>query len=374
MIQSSNKTIIIAGGGTGGHLFPALAIGEEINRNYSNIKIHYIGSIYGLEAKVFPVKGVWHSLLPIRGFQRDLRLTSVLKNISLPFKILKSLYRLTKIFNEIKPDMLIATGGYASAIPLLYIKIFRINIDIYLQEQNSFPGITTKYFSNIANKVFIAFKDAKRHLNRKVYLTGNPVRSGLSNKFNKEDKNSFNFDNSSKTIFLFGGSQGSLFLNELLKSIINNITNSTLQLIWQTGDSHYKKYKKYESKNVFITPFINDMHEAYNHADLVISRSGALTLAELTICGKPSILIPFNQAAGNHQMKNATALSNVGAAEIHDEANLDKNIFYNSIKRLIHNEKKLKQMAEASLKLSKPNATKNIVEEIFNNKNIIYDV
>ena len=373
-MELSNKTIMIAGGGTGGHLFPALAIGEEINRNYSNIKIHYIGSTYGLEAKVFPVKGVWHSLLPIRGFQRDLKLLSVLKNISLPFRILKSLYRLTKIFNEIKPDILIATGGYASAIPLLYIKIFKINIDIYLQEQNSYPGITTKYFSSIANKVFIAFKDAKHHLNCKVYLIGNPVRSGLSNKFNKKDANSFNFDNSLKTIFLFGGSQGSLFLNELLKSIINNITNSTLQLIWQTGDSHYQKYEKYESKNVFITPFINDMREAYNHADLVISRSGALTLAELTICGKPSILIPFNLAAGNHQMKNATALSNVGAAEIHNEANLDKNIFYNSIKSLIYNDKKLKQMAEASLKLSKPNATKNIVKEIFNIKHIVYDV
>ena len=363
------KTILIAGGGTGGHLFPALAIGEEIHRNYSDIKIHYIGSKYGLEAKVFPIKGVWHSLLPIRGFQRDLRLISILKNLSLPFKILKSLYRVSKIFAEINPGVLIATGGYASAIPLLYIKIFKINVQTYLQEQNSYPGITTKYFSSIADKIFIAFEDAKYHLNHRTYLTGNPVRSTLSNRFNIKDKNHFNFNSSSKTIFLFGGSQGSLFLNKLLKSIIAELSNSELQVIWQTGDLHYQKYKQYQSKRIYITPFLNNMHEAYNQADLVISRSGALTLAELTICGKPSILIPFNSSAGNHQMKNAKALSNVGAAEIHGEENIDKNIFYNSIKKLIYNDKKLKKMSEASLKISKPYATKNIVEEIFNDIN-----
>jgi len=360
-----NKNILIAGGGTGGHLFPALAIGDEISHREPNINIHYVGSNFGLESKVFPVKDVWHTLLPIRGYQRGMNFESIGKNILLPIRIIRSIKKLKNLFNDFKPDIIIGTGGYASALPLyLGIKSYK-NISIILQEQNSYPGITTRWFSEKAKIVCVGFKSTNNHLNTNTVLTGNPVRKGIANGIRSNAKSSFNLEPNKKTIFLFGGSQGSAYLNKMMGKIVKEFLNINIQIIWQTGDLEYRKYKKYNNNNIHVTPFINNMANAYALADLVVCRSGALTLAEITVCGKPSILIPYPHAAGNHQTKNAEALVNAGASRILFEKYLKVNDLFDLIMSLINNEDEIEKMSKASKRLGQPNATNLIVDQIF---------
>ncbi len=359
--------ILIAGGGTGGHLFPALAIGDEIHRRRPNTKIHYIGSNFGLEAKVYPVKDVWHTLLPIRGLQRGLNLKSISRNIILPIRIVRSYYKMKNLLKDFLPDVIIGTGGYAAALPLyLATKNNKSNpIPIILQEQNSFPGVTTRWFSKNAKTICIAFNEANNHLTEKTILTGNPVRHGINNGKIKDALEEFDLDKNCKTIFLFGGSQGSAYLNRLMNNIANNIAGAGLQILWQTGDKEYIKYSHNNSKHIRVIPFINNMANAYALSDLIICRSGALTIAEITVCGKPSILVPFSSAAGDHQSKNAQALVNAGASRILFEKSLNHQDFYHSIMNLIHDKDELKKMSIASKKLGLPNATHDIVDHIF---------
>mgnify|MGYP001191230610 CR=1 FL=1 len=356
--------ILIAGGGTGGHLFPALAIGEEILSRNSDAKIHYVGSIFGLEAKVFPIKDVWHTLLPIRGFQRGLSFKSISRNLLLPLRLLKSFYKTRSLINDFDPNIVVGTGGYASALPLFVASHHKKNIPIVLQEQNSFPGMTTRWFAKEAEKVCVAFKDKGSDLSNKIIHTGNPIRKGI-NKGNKAlGYKKFYFNKVHKTIFLFGGSQGSSYLNNLISKIIKKIANSGIQVLWQTGEIDFVKYKQYISEKVYVTPFINNMAEAYAISDLIICRSGALTLSEITVCGKPAILIPFPFAAGDHQTKNAQMLVDTNAARMLLEKNLKKETLIYNIMNLIHNEKVLSEMGNASKLIGKPNATTKIVDHI----------
>ena len=363
-----NMNILIAGGGTGGHLFPALAIGEEILSRNSNIKIHYVGSAFGLESKVFPIKDVWHTLLPIRGIQRDLSLKSILRNSLLPFRILRSFHRTNNLINDFSPDIIIGTGGYASAIPLLVASTNKKNIPIILQEQNSFPGITTKWFAKRAKKVCVAFKDKNSKMLGNIVHTGNPIRKGLTKGNKSLAYENFSFNNIYKTLFLFGGSQGSSFLNNILSQIIKEFENANIQVIMQTGDTDFGAYKKYTSKKIHVTPFINNMSEAYAISDLIICRSGALTISELTVCGKPSILIPFSHAAGDHQTKNAQVLVDSSAAKLISEKNLNKKNLLYTVMNLIHNETALNKMRKASKAIGKPNATSKIVDLVLEQK------
>ncbi len=359
-----NGRVLIAGGGTGGHLFPALAIGEEIQRREPLTKIHYVGSIFGLEAKVFPVKDVWHTLLPMRGLQRGFGFQSFSRNVLLPSKIIKSFYKMRTLFKDFIPQIIVGTGGYASALPLFMATRKRYSYPIVLQEQNSFPGITTRWFASKSDATCIAFEEANEYLKRETILTGNPVRKGIANGSKIEASKKFNLSLKNKTIFLFGGSQGSAYLNKMIFSIIKNLTYAGLQIIWQTGDKDYIKYKHYSTKNTFITPFINDMAGAYALADLIICRSGALTLSEITLSGKASILIPYPYAAGNHQTKNAQALVDAGAAKILSQKLLKPKQLLHSIITLIHNQNELTKMSSSSRLLGKPNATREIVDQI----------
>ena len=359
------KNIVITGGGTGGHLFPALAIGEEINIRYPEIKIHYMGSNFGLEAKVFPVKDVWHTLLPIRGLQRDFSIKSLGRNILLPFRIIKSIMKVKAFFIEFSPEIIIGTGGYASAIPLFMASRNKDKMKIILQEQNSYPGLTTRWFSKNADKIYTAFRDVDKNLDsEQISLTGNPIRENISNGDFEKGIHDFNLCKQKDIIFVFGGSQGSKYLNILVDKIIDNIERSGVQIIWQTGDNDFIKYRDKSSKNIKILPFINNMADAYAVSNLVISRSGAITIAEITSCGIPAILIPFSNAAGDHQTKNAEALADAGAGEILNEKTIDHNILFHSIMNLIHNKQKLKKMRLASKKIAYPKATKAIVDDI----------
>jgi len=361
--------IIIAGGGTGGHLFPALAIGEEIQLRYPKANIHYMGSIYGLEAKVFPIKDVWHTLLPIRGFQRSFNINSFGKNILLPYRILKSFLQVKRFFDEFSPDIIIGTGGYGSAIPLLISCQKKRNIKIILQEQNSFPGITTRFFAKNAQKICVAFKDANKILGDKTFLTGNPIRKNITNGNAKIGFNDFKLSEERRTIFLFGGSQGSQYLNKIISQIVTKIANTGIQILWQTGNKEYTQYQHQITKRISIIPFIHNMANAYAISDLIICRSGALTLAEITVCGKPAILIPFSHAAGDHQKKNADSLGDAGAATVLLESTLNSNHLYHTIIKLLNNKKKINQMSTFSKKLGLPQATNDIVNYIMEENN-----
>ena len=356
--------ILITGGGTGGHLFPALAIGEEIKNRNSNAIIHFVGSKFGLESKVYPIKDVLHTLIPMRGIQRTISLNNLKKNILLPYYILLSILRMKSLIKKFSPQVIIGTGGYASAIPIFVGLRKKKSPIIILQEQNSYPGLTNRLFSNKANFTCTAFLEADKYLKSKTILTGNPIRKGIELGNYSRALKFFNFQKNQKTIFLFGGSQGSSFLNKIMNNVISQLSNKNVQVIWQTGENEYHLYKNQITDRVNIAPFIHNMADAYSIADLIISRSGALTLAEITVCKKPAILIPLPSSAADHQLKNAKVLEEKGAAIIIQEKEMKVNYFLETILKLLNNKTELQKMKEASESLGNPNSTTEIVDNI----------
>ncbi|MCK4903535.1 MAG: UDP-N-acetylglucosamine--N-acetylmuramyl-(pentapeptide) pyrophosphoryl-undecaprenol N-acetylglucosamine transferase, partial [Candidatus Marinimicrobia bacterium] len=258
--MDKQMTVLIAGGGTGGHLYPAIAIGETMQMRYPSIKVHYIGSKFGIEAEVLPVKALPHTLLPIRGLQRGFSLQSFSRNLLLPWRMYNSMRIARKTIKQLEPDIIIGTGGYASAIPLkLAVKR---NIPIVLQEQNSHPGITTKYFAEKAKRICIAFEAAKDELNSNTFLTGNPIRTNIQNGDKVKGSLLFDLSPDQKTIFLFGGSQGSAFLNKIMDECISMFNSEKIQILWQTGQNQYDEFKHLNSSIVKVRPFIHNMPEA----------------------------------------------------------------------------------------------------------------
>ncbi|MEE9190099.1 MAG: undecaprenyldiphospho-muramoylpentapeptide beta-N-acetylglucosaminyltransferase [Candidatus Neomarinimicrobiota bacterium] len=360
--MDKNLHIIIAGGGTGGHLFPAIAIGEAIIQHAPKSHIQYLGSQFGIEANVLPVKSLPHSLLPIRGLNRSITFKSFAQNLILPFRLFASIKRTRKLFDELTPDIVIGTGGYASAIPIR--EAIKRKIPLVIQEQNLLPGLTTKMFSDKASRVCVAFPESAEYFKNEVFVTGNPVRIGIQNGDRKRAAQRFNLNEGKKTIFLFGGSQGSRALNRLMELSVDELSEDGFQILWQTGPQKSDRYKKNEKESVRIKSFIYDMADAYSISDLIISRSGALTLSEITLCGKASILIPFPHAAADHQTINAKALSEANAAVLIPEHNLTAGKLIEEATALLNDEDRLTKMAQNSKSLGKPDATEVIVNHI----------
>ena len=261
-----------------------------------------------------------------------------------------------------KPHVIVGTGGYASAMPLKIAA--KSNIPIILQEQNSFPGITTKYFSNEAKIICVAFDDAKMELGKKAVITGNPIRASIMNGDRKKAGLLFDIDHNQKTIFLFGGSQGSAFLNDMMSNCIGLFESEKIQIIWQTGENQYDEYKKYDSALIKVRPFIDQMAEAYSISDLIISRAGALTVAEITACGKPSILIPFPHSAADHQKKNALSVQSANASKVFEEKEVTSRLLYRAVVDILYNEDKLSKMAQNAKKIGITDATDRIINHI----------
>ena len=354
--------ILIAGGGTGGHLFPAIAIGENIQSIHKNAIIHYMGSKFGIESKVLPVKGLPHTLLPMKGLQRSFAFHSIMKNLSLPYCYFKSTSIARDVFNEFMPQVVVGTGGYASAIP---VKIaLRNNLPIVLQEQNSYPGLTTRMYASKSKVVCTAFEEAHRYLNAECCLTGNPIRTDIINGKRDEGGRKFHLDPNKNTLFVFGGSQGSFFLNHLMEDSIENLKKNKIQVLWQTGDNHYSQYKHFDSETIRVIPFIDGMADAYALCDLIISRSGALAVSEIMAVGKASILIPFSNAAENHQYKNAKVLADQQAAVLLSEKKIDLITCMKTIIKLINDKTTLKEMGSKAKSMSKSNAKELISNKI----------
>lgn len=355
--------VIISGGGTGGHIFPAIAIADEIKRRHPQADILFVGADGRMEmAKVpeagYPIKGLW-----ISGIQRKL----TIDNLSFPFKLLSSLWNANKIIKEFKPDIAIGVGGYASG-PLLKRANAR-KVKTVLQEQNSFPGITNKWLASGANKICVAYSDMERWFPKeKINITGNPVRALIANaSITKEQSMAhFELDGSKKTILAIGGSLGARTINHALREHIQKILGDNIQLIWQCGKSfstESESIAKDYNSGLIITPFIKEMDIAYAAADIIISRAGAMSISELCLVGKPTILIPSPNVSEDHQTKNAKALSDVNAAILLKDADAKERL-YQAINELITDSSKMESMSQNIKKLAKPNATSDIVNQI----------
>lgn len=307
--------VILSGGGTGGHIFPAVAIANEIKKLVPSTEILFVGALGKMEMEKVPAAGYKIIGVPIAGLQRKFALS----NFKLPFLIIKSLLKTKKIIKEFQPDVVVGTGGYASG-PVLRAATNK-NIPALLQEQNSYAGITNKVLSKKANKICVAYEGMERFFPKeKIILTGNPVRQDVTQIEGKrpEALSFFKLDPDKKTILVIGGSLGARTINESIGAGLEEIEKNNIQLIWQTGKTYIAtaqdQVKKYNDKNIIARDFIGRMDLAYAAADIVISRAGASSVSELCNIGMPCVLVPSPNVAEDHQTKNAMALVNKDAA------------------------------------------------------------
>ena len=351
---------IISGGGTGGHIYPAVAIANELKERYPNAEFLFVGAKDRMEMEKVPqsgyeIKGLW-----ISGLQRSLSL----KNLMFPLKLISGLWASKKIVKSFKPDVAIGTGGYASA-PLLRVASNK-GIPCLIQEQNSHAGITNKWLSNKAKSICVAYEGMEQFFpSEKLKLTGNPVRQDLLDISDKraEAISFFKLNSNKKTLLILGGSLGARRINELINSSLDLFEKLNLQVIWQCGKFYYETYKNFETETVQIHAFLNRMDLVYAASDFIISRAGALSVSELCLVGKPVIFIPSPNVAEDHQTKNALAISNKNAALLIKENELESK-FESEFSALISSEEKQQEFSKNIKELAKPNATKEIVAEI----------
>ncbi|MBN4083030.1 undecaprenyldiphospho-muramoylpentapeptide beta-N-acetylglucosaminyltransferase [bacterium AH-315-A23] len=358
MKQSVN--IILSGGGTGGHIYPAVSIANELKKKYASANILFVGAKDRMEMEKIPeagyeIKGLW-----ISGVQRSLSL----KNLAFPFKLMSSLWNAHKIIKKFKPTMVIGTGGFASG-PTLFIAN-RKGIKTVIQEQNSYPGITNKLLSKKADKICVAYDGLERFFPaNKIIKTGNPVRQDLLSVGDKQKEalSHFNLKSDKKTLVIIGGSLGARAVNNLIEKHINWLVSKNVQVIWQTGKLYYEEFKKYnELEGVQTHAFLNRMDLTYAAADILISRAGASSISELCIVGKPVIFIPSPNVAEDHQTKNALAVVNKNAALLLKESELK--MFQIMFGEVLNDEELQQKLSKNIKELALPNATKDIVKEI----------
>ncbi|RAK24239.1 UDP-N-acetylglucosamine-N-acetylmuramylpentapeptide N-acetylglucosamine transferase [Flavobacterium aquaticum] len=351
---------IISGGGTGGHIYPAVAIANELKSRFPEAEFLFVGAKDKMEMQKVPqagyaIKGLW-----ISGIQRKL----TLDNAMFPFKLLSSMWNSFRIIKNFKPDVVIGTGGFASGAVLKVASM--LNIPTVIQEQNSYPGITNKLLAKKANKICVAYENLERFFPKdKMILTGNPVRQDLINEASKSEAIAyFKLDANKKTLLVLGGSLGARRINQLIEKELDFLLSQNIQIIWQCGKLYLNDYSKYnEKENVQVVAFIDRMDLVYAAADVVISRSGASSVSELCIVGKPTIFIPSPNVAEDHQTKNAKAISDKNGAILIRESELESQ-FETVFSDLISNESKQAELSQNIKKLALPNATKQIADEI----------
>ncbi len=348
---------LFAGGGTGGHLFPAVAVAEKIKSILPEADILFVGTKSKIEGRVVPKLGFKFKSIWIKGFSRKFNL----ENLLFPLKLIVSIVQSIFINIKFKPQVAIGSGGYVSG-PAIYGSSIT-GAKIILLEQNSYPGITTRLLEKKSKEIHISFEDSKKYFKEKdkLLLTGNPVRESLT-KINKEEAlKEFGFNSSKKTLFILGGSLGAYTLNEAAAASLKKIEENGLQVIWQTGKNYIEKYKNLKSKNVWINAFIDNMNYAYAACDLLVARAGASTIAEVLMLGVPAILVPSPNVAANHQYHNAKSLTETEAAILIEDKNIKEKLF-DSVIGLINNEEKLKEISANAKALAKPDAARIIAE------------
>jgi UDP-N-acetylglucosamine--N-acetylmuramyl-(pentapeptide) pyrophosphoryl-undecaprenol N-acetylglucosamine transferase len=354
---------MISGGGTGGHIFPAISIANELKRTFPDAEFLFVGAQNKMEMERVPqagyrIEGIW-----ISGIQR--KLTAA--NLAFPFKVVSSLSKCFKLIRKFKPDVVIGTGGFASG-PLLYAASLKGKPTL-IQEQNSYPGITNKILAAKAAKICVAYSKMDRFFPKdKIVFTGNPIRKNITD--NNTDKTQaleqFKLHTSRPTLLILGGSLGARKINELIASNLDKLLQLGVNILWQTGklyyDSLFEQHREKCGDQLQIHAFLKDMNAAYAASDIIISRSGAGTISELAVSGKATLLIPSPNVAEDHQTKNAMALVENDAALIFKE-NEDESHFLGQIQLLLKAEEREKLQTQI-LKLAKPNAAADIAQEV----------
>ena len=355
--------IIISGGGTGGHIYPAIAIADALKRREPLIDILFVGAEGKMEMEKvpqagYPIKGLW-----ISGFQR--RVT--LQNFLFPFKVMHSLVKCRQILKSFKPDVVVGVGGYASG-PLVKVAA-EMNIPSVLQEQNSFPGVTNRMLAKKASKIFVAYPEMQKYFPAdKIIFTGNPMRGQLAKDISKEQAAAyFGLDAGKKTILAFGGSLGARTINEVIQQSLDLIRGrNDMQVLWQIGKLYAEKYLDSpvaKLDNVKATVFIDRMDLAYALADIVIARAGAITISELCLVGKPVILIPSPNVTGDHQTHNAKALVNNEAAILIPDAVAPQKAIPEAL-RLLDQPEEMAKLEHNIRSFGKPFAADEIADHI----------
>ena len=362
--QMGIKKVIISGGGTGGHIFPAVAIANKIKETYPNADILFVGAEGKMEMEKVPQAGYKIIGLPIRGLQRKL----TLKNLAVPFKLMASLRQAKKIVKDFRPDVAIGVGGYASAATLR--KAAQQGVPTLVQEQNSYPGITNKWLSKKAKTICVAYDGLERFFPKeKIVKTGNPVRNEVVQIEGKR-KAAFEFfglDETKKTVLVIGGSLGAGTINISFKEGIKQLIEQDIQVIWQCGKGYIKNLTIFandlNSNLVFLSDFIYKMDLAYAAADVIVSRAGAMSVSELCLVTKPTILVPSPNVSEDHQTKNAMALVNENAAILVKDSEAKTNLIPQIIE-LIANEEQQKTLSTNIKKLGIADAADRILIEI----------
>jgi UDP-N-acetylglucosamine--N-acetylmuramyl-(pentapeptide) pyrophosphoryl-undecaprenol N-acetylglucosamine transferase len=360
----SQLKVIVSGGGTGGHIFPAVAIANQVKKEVPDAEILFVGAQGRMEMEKVPAAGYKIVGLWISGLQRKLTFS----NLSFPFKVISSLIKAKKILRDFKPDIVIGTGGYASG-PMLRAASSK-KIPTLIQEQNSYPGITNKILSKKVSRICVAYEGMEKYFPKeKILLTGNPVRQDIQQVETKrsEGQKFFNLDPAKKTVLVIGGSLGARTINEAVGANLHLLADQNIQLVWQTGKIYINTAKDqvepFAGKNIYAFDFITRMDLAYAIADVVISRAGASSVSELQIVNKPCILVPSPNVAEDHQTKNAMSLVNKHAALLVKDSEARNTLIQKTI-ALLTDEKKQQELKENISKLALPNAAEIITNEI----------
>jgi UDP-N-acetylglucosamine--N-acetylmuramyl-(pentapeptide) pyrophosphoryl-undecaprenol N-acetylglucosamine transferase len=364
-VSASDKyRLIISGGGTGGHIFPAVAIANAFRERHPDAEILFVGAKGKMEMTRVPEAGYRIIGLWISGLQRKLTLS----NLMFPIKLISSYFKASQIIRSFKPHVVVGTGGYASG-PMM-IAATRAKIPAVIQEQNSFAGLTNKQVADKVSKVCVAYDGMEKYFPKdKIVLTGNPVRKDILSVDQKRLNaiSHFGFDSNKKTLLIIGGSLGARTINESILAGIDKLIDAKIQVIWQTGKGYFEAYKtalvKYDLRQIRVQDFVKEMDLAYAAADVVISRSGALAVSELCIARKPSILVPSPNVAEDHQTKNAMALVSKNAAIMVADKDANAKLVDEAL-RLMFDEPQCQRLCENIAMLARPNATQDIVKEI----------
>ncbi|MEM6687519.1 MAG: undecaprenyldiphospho-muramoylpentapeptide beta-N-acetylglucosaminyltransferase [Bacteroidota bacterium] len=360
-MNNQSYKIILSGGGTGGHIYPAKAIANELKKRYPTAEFLFVGAKDRMEMEKVPQAGYEIEGLWISGLQRKL----TLKNMLFPFKLISSLLKSRKIVKKFKPDVVIGTGGFASG-PLLKVASGK-KVPALIQEQNSYAGKTNKWLAKQVQKICVAYDHMERFFPKeKIIKTGNPVRQDLLEIASKrtEAQQFFKLNENNKTVLIIGGSLGARRINQLIEKELDFFKEQNVQVIWQCGKFYYEQYKKHnELKHVQVHQFVNKMDLAYAAGDVIISRAGASSVSELCIVGKPVIFIPSPNVAEDHQTKNALAITEKDAGILIRESELDAQ-FENEFQTLMQSEEKQVALGKKIKELALPDATSQIVDEV----------
>ncbi|OIJ17745.1 undecaprenyldiphospho-muramoylpentapeptide beta-N-acetylglucosaminyltransferase [Anaerobacillus alkalidiazotrophicus] len=354
--------IIVSGGGTGGHIYPALALINEIKKIEPKAEFLYIGTEKGLESTLVTREGIPFKTIHITGFKRKISVD----NVKTVLRFLKGVSLSKKIIQDFSPDVVIGTGGYVCG-PVVFAAT-KLRIPTIIHEQNSVPGLTNKFLSKYVNKVAISFEESHSFFpNEKVVFTGNPRATEAALVNVKDRLTEIGLNKNKKTVLIVGGSRGAKPINDAFLEVLKDAGSRSYQFLYVTGDVHYDhvmaEVKKFGNPvNIKIEPFIHNMPEVLKNVQLIVARAGATTLAEITAIGLPSILIPSPYVTNNHQEKNARALSEHGAAVLKLEKEMSGEILLEEIDQLMLNEEKWEKMHNSALKLGKPDAAKEIYE------------